>query len=158
MTPEGSKGENVTDRLLNDQVTKQVRDIFKDLKHPVQVLLFTEEHNCDYCADTQQLVREVVALSEKLHLEVYDLKKNADIARQYKVDKTPMIVLAALDGDQVTDYGIRLSGIPAGHEFSTLIHDLILVSGRDSGLSKAAREFLATIKEPVHLQVFVTPT
>jgi alkyl hydroperoxide reductase subunit AhpF len=53
---------------------------------------------------------------------------------------------------------VRYAGIPSGHEFSSLIQDLILVSGRDSGLSEQTREYLAGLKEPVHLQVFVTPT
>ena len=64
----------------------------------------------------------------------------------------------ARDGDVRTDYGVRFAGIPSGHEFSTLIHDLILVSGRDSGLSPETRAFLKGLEKPVHLQVFVTPT
>jgi hypothetical protein len=39
-----------------------------------------------------------------------------------------------------------------------LIHDLVLISGRDSGLSEQTREFLSSLDKPVHLQVFVTPT
>jgi len=56
------------------------------------------------------------------------------------------------------DYGIQYSGIPSGHEFSTLINDILLVSGRDSGLSPQTREFLQKLDKPVHFQVFVTPT
>jgi glutaredoxin-like protein len=67
-------------------------------------------------------------------------------------------VIAAKNGDEIQDFGVRFSGIPSGHEFSTLIHDLILVSGRDSGLDPQTRQLLAVLKEPVHLQVFVTPT
>ena len=54
--------------------------------------------------------------------------------------------------------GIRYAGIPSGHEFSSLIHDLILVSGRDSGLGQETRNFLKSLDSPVLLQVFVTPT
>jgi glutaredoxin-like protein len=56
------------------------------------------------------------------------------------------------------DYGVRLAGIPSGHEFSSLIQDLILVSGRDSGLSAETRKALDDLDKPVLLQVFVTPT
>ena len=56
------------------------------------------------------------------------------------------------------DYGIQYSGIPSGHEFSTLINDILLVSGRDSGLSEQARDFLQKLEKPLHMQVFVTPT
>lgn len=68
------------------------------------------------------------------------------------------MVIAGRDGDQILDYGIRLAGIPAGHEFSSLVHDMILVSGRDSGLDSRTRAFLAGLEQPVLLQVFVTPT
>jgi alkyl hydroperoxide reductase subunit AhpF len=74
------------------------------------------------------------------------------------VDKVPGLVLAGRDGDQILDYGIRYAGIPSGHEFSSLIHDLVLVSGRDSGLREQTRAYLAKLDKPVHLQVFVTPT
>lgn len=148
----------MTERLLNDKIAAQVREIFKDLKNPVQVFFFGQKQNCEYCADTQQLVSEVTGLSDLLHLEVYDLDEHAQIASQYGVDKAPGLVLAGKDGEKILDYGVRLSGIPAGHEFNSLIHDLLLVSSQDSGLSQPTRDFLAGLKQPVHLQVFVTPT
>jgi len=145
-------------RLLNDAIIEQVREVFDQLQEPVEVLFFGQEAGCDYCEDTLQLVQEIVALSDKLGVRVYDLDRDASIAQQYKVDKAPGIVIAGRDGDQVQDYGIRYAGIPAGHEFSSLVHDLILVSGRDSGLDAKTRQFLAGLKEPILLQVFVTPT
>jgi alkyl hydroperoxide reductase subunit AhpF len=145
-------------RLLNDAIIEQVREVFDQLQEPVEVLFFGQEAGCEYCEDTLQLVQEIVALSDKLGVQVYDLDKDAAIALQYKVDKAPGIVIAGRDGDQILDYGIRYAGIPAGHEFSSLVHDLILVSGRDSGLDAKTRQFLAGLKEPLLLQVFVTPT
>jgi alkyl hydroperoxide reductase subunit AhpF len=68
------------------------------------------------------------------------------------------MVIAGRDGEQILDYGIRYSGIPAGHEFSSLLNTLLLVSGRDSGLDSKTRQVLATLDKPIHLQVFVTPT
>jgi len=145
-------------KLLNETIAEQVREVFTQLIEPVEVLFFGQEAGCEYCEDTLQLVQEIVALSDKLSVEIYDIDKDASLARQYKVDKAPGIVIAGRDGDQVLDYGIRYAGIPAGHEFSSLVHDLILVSGRDSGLDDSTRQFLAGLKEPVLLQVFVTPT
>lgn len=145
-------------KLLNDEVTGQVKEVFDQLQNPIQVFFFGSKNGCDYCEDTQQLVQEITDLSDKISLDVYDLKEDAEIAGQYKVDKAPGIVIAGKDGDQVLDFGIRYAGIPSGHEFSSLIHDMILVSGRDSGLSQKTRDFLKELKEPVLLQVFVTPT
>jgi glutaredoxin-like protein len=153
--------------LLDGSIVNQVKEVFNSrLKQPVEVLFFgrKNEENCTYCADTRQLMEEVVAISDKLHLSVYDIDENAQKAQTYHVDKTPTLVIAAHGGDGSTggdtliDYGIRYVGMPSGHEFSSLIHSLILVSGRDSGLNPQTRHFLSELKKPIHLQVFVTPT
>lgn len=148
----------MSEKLLNDDIVQQLKDVFQQLQNPVEVLFFGSKKDCEYCDDTRQLVEEVVATSDKLHMQVYDIDEHAEIARQYHVDKVPGLVLAARDGDRIIDYGVRFAGIPSGHEFSSLVHDLVLVSGRDSGLSPQTRSFLADLKEPVLLQVFVTPT
>jgi alkyl hydroperoxide reductase subunit AhpF len=145
-------------KLLNENIAQQVQEVFEQLQEPVQVLFFGKKDGCDYCEDTLQLIEEVVSLSDKLELSVYDLELDADLARRYNVDKAPGLVLAGRDGDQIIDFGVRYAGIPAGHEFSSLIHDLVLVSGRDSGLSQMTRGFLSGLTGPVRLQVFVTPT
>jgi glutaredoxin-like protein len=148
----------MAEKLLNNQVQDQVKEVFDKLKEPVQVLFFNKKGDCDYCEDTLHLVNEVVGLSDKLSLAVYDMDEDADLAKQYKVDKAPGMVIAGRDGDQILDYGIRFAGIPSGHEFGSLIHDLVLVSGRDSGLGEQTRSLLSKLEKPVHLQVFVTPT
>lgn len=145
-------------KLLNDDILGQVREVFDQLQQPVEVLFFGSQGDCMYCDDTLQLVSEVVELSDKLGLSVYDVDNDAAVAKQYKVDKAPGIVIAGRDGDQILDFGIRYAGIPSGHEFSSLIHDFVLVSSRDSGLSEKTRNYLKNLDKPVHLQVFVTPT
>jgi len=147
------------EKLLNESIRTQVRDVFDNqLKQPVGVLFFGKKDDCDTCADARQLLEEVTGLSDKLSLEVYDLDDHADAAQKYHIDKAPGIVFVGNDGDQMIDYGVRMAGIPSGHEFSTLIHDMILVSGRDSGLEQKTRDKLKNLTGPVHLQVFVTPT
>jgi glutaredoxin-like protein len=150
---------DVNKRLLNDQVVKQVKEVFdSQLNQPVEVLFFGDQHDCEYCDDTHQLIEELIAISPKLALRTYDLDQQADVARQYGVDKAPSLVLVANDGDQLTDYGVRFAGIPSGHEFSSLIQGLLLVSSRDSALDEKTRQALKALKEPVTLQVYVTPT
>jgi glutaredoxin-like protein len=144
--------------LLNDEIKKQVQEAFSQLKDPGEVLYFGRQDDCEYCDQTLQLSEEVIALSEILHLSKYDLDADVELARSYNVDKAPGLVIAARDGDQLIDYGVRMAGIPAGHEFSSLIQDLILISNRDSGLSQQSRYMLVRIDKPVTLQVFVTPT
>lgn len=144
--------------FLNQEIKEQVKEVLAALKHPVQILLFTTPQDCDTCSETRQLLEEVCGLSPLLGLSVYDLSVDAAIASEFRVDKAPMFVIASKSGDKLIDTGVQFAGLPSGHEFTTLIHDLILVSGGDSGLNEATRKFLQDLTEPIHLQVFVTPT
>ncbi len=145
-------------QLLNDDIIKQIQEVFGGLKNPVHLMFFGSKHDCPYCDDTRQLVEEVVATSDLLSVTVYDMESDGDLAAKYHVDKAPGLVIAAKEGEQITDFGVRLSGIPSGHEFTSLIQDIILVSNRDSGLNPQTRAFLKGLDKPILLQVFVTPT
>ncbi len=147
------------EKLLPPDIIKQIREVFAQVNNPVALLFFSSKKNCDYCAEIQQLLEELTQLSDLLHLSIHDIDAEADLAALYKVTgKAPALVIAAQEGDQITDFGIRYLGIPSGHEFTTLIQDIILVSGRDSGLSAQTRQYLKSLTKPLHLQVYVTPT
>jgi glutaredoxin-like protein len=121
-------------------------------------MFFGSKQGCAYCDDTRQLAQEVVALSDKLSLGLFDLMEDSELAKKYHVDKVPSIVIAGMDGEEIHDYRIRLAGIPSGYEFTSLVQDIKLVSARESGLSSNSREFINGLTSPVQLQVFVTPT
>lgn len=146
--------------MLDERIQKQVKEVFGDLHEPVEVLFFGSQGEDRYqtIQDTHRLLEEVTALSEKLTLQVYDLEQDAKLAAHYHVEAAPTLVVAAKNEDSLLDYGIRYKGIPAGHEFTSLINSLLIVSKRDSGLMKETREYLRTLDKPVHLQVFTTPT
>lgn len=147
--------------LLNEQVQNQVKQAFEKLSGPVKLLVFTQGEGgaveCDFCAETRQLVEEIAALSDKITLEVRDFVADSALAEQYRIDKIPAIAILG-GGAEPKDYGIRLYGIPSGYEFSTLIEDILMVSGSDPALQPGTLEELKRLKEPVHIQVFVTPT
>jgi len=149
--------EQLMEKVLSDQVIKQINEVFAGIKEPVQILYFGSEEKCDYCAETKQLLEEVTALSDKLELTVYDIQSDHGVADQFNVSNAPGIVIAAKDGSQVIDLGVQYSGIPSGHEFNTLISDILMVSKRESGLNEKTREFLKNLQKPLFLQVFVTP-
>lgn len=144
--------------LLNDEIKEQVKSAFEQLNEPVDVLFFGSQDDCEFCEQTLQLAEEVTSLADSLELKVFDVETDVELASQYHVDKTPGLVITGRDGDKLIDFGVRYAGVPAGHEFSSLIQDIILVSGRDSRLSQQTRDLLANLDEPVSLQVFVTPT
>ncbi len=147
------------EQFLNEDLTRQVKEIFADLHDPVEVVFFSaQDESSQYMQETRQLLEEVTALSDIFTLSAYDLDEDADLARQYKIDKAPGFAILAKNGDSLTDFGIRYFGIPAGHEFTSLINDLIMVSSHNSALADETRQFLQGLSQPVLLQVFVTPT
>lgn len=125
----------------------------KMLVAPVKLLYFTQAYACQFCRETEQILREVAELSPKISLEVYDFTANKDVAERYRIDKIPATVVMG-----EADHGIRFYGIPSGYEFASLIEDIIAVSRGEHGLSAKTLEALKSIQEPVHIQVFVTPT
>lgn len=146
------------EKILDAQVVQQIQEVFAELKEPVQLLLFRSSEDCDTCDATQQLLEEVAAVSDQVELDVYDLVADKVVADRFHVDKAPGMVVAASNGGDIMDLGIRFSGIPSGHEFNTLISDILLASKRDSGLSQKTRDYLKDLTQPLLLQVFVTPT
>ena len=142
----------------------------RDLSGDVHLLLFVQTPSGLYLPgreepqtgrQARQLMEEVVALSPKLHLDVYDPRSEPDLAREHGVERTPALLIRPWGEEDQADgaFGrVRFFGLPSGYEFATVLEDLIDVSRRQTRLSEATRERLATLPGPLHLQVFVTPT
>ena len=143
--------------LLDNDTRNQLTEMFQSLQKPVKMVVFSQEMECQYCKETREIAEELAALSDKISLEVYDFVADKALADQYGVDKIPATVILE-GGESGKDYGIRYYGIPSGYEFSSLIHDVMMVSEGDTQLSQEMINWLADLKTPVHLQVFVTPT
>lgn len=125
----------------------------ENLINPVRLIMFTQELECQYCVQTKQLVYELAALNDKIQAEVHDFVADAELAKQYGVDKVPAIVLLG-----AKDYGIRFYGLPYGYEFQTLMSGLAIVSQGKTALSEETKAKIRSITTPVHIQVFVTLT
>lgn len=139
--------------FLNDQDKIQIRKIFGELVNKVQLVHFTQELECQYCLETRQLLEELSELSENLDLKVFNFQTDKELVEKFKIDKVPATIIV---GEK--DCGIRYYGIPSGYEFSSLVEDIVDVSKNESGLLAGTKELLSEIKNPIHLQVFVTPT
>jgi glutaredoxin len=58
-------------------------ELARKLLNPVRLVVFTQEYECPYCAQTRSLLGELAGLSDKLSVEVYDFVADADEARAY---------------------------------------------------------------------------
>ena len=148
--------------LIAEDDQQYLRDLFAEkLVHDVTIRFYTQRtspltvpsQECETCRDTHQLLEELVALSDKLTLDVHDFYAEREQAAAEGIDEIPAIVLEGQNKGKV-----RFVGVPAGYEFSTLIEDLIDVSRGTTGLQPVSRETLNGLTGPVHIKVFVTPT
>ena len=139
--------------LLSDRDARDVRTQLATLTGSVKLVNFTQELACQYCRETELLLKEVAALSDKIALEVYNFQLDKAQVAQYRVDKIPATVVAG-----AKDFGIRFYGIPLGYAFSAFLAAIKDVSRGAADLSQESRTALAELVQPVHLQVFSTPT
>ncbi|MBN2472488.1 MAG: thioredoxin family protein [Anaerolineae bacterium] len=141
--------------LMDDKTREDVREMLKVLTNPVKMVVFTQEFECQLCAETRQIAEEVAELSDQITLDVRDFVGDETYAKDLHVDKIPAIVLL---GENDQDYGIRFFGIPSGYEFMSLLEGLKLVSSGQAELEADTQAYLDALEGELHLQVFVTPT
>ncbi len=141
--------------LFNDEVKQQLTDILKEVKDEVHFAFFGKEEGCKSCEETKNFVTEFASLNDKVSVEVFDVDKDADKAKEYNVDKVPAIVV--LDKDK-KDYGVKFYGIPAGYEINSLIATVMNFSGNREEFSPEIMKRIKAIDKKVHIKVFVTPT
>jgi len=139
--------------LLNEEIAGHVKEELASLAGPVRLIVFTQEIECEFCAETRQLVEEIAQLSDQLTAEVYDFVADQEKVRELGIDKIPAIAVVGQE-----DYGVRLYGIPSGYEFASLLHAIQAVAAGKPELSEETMQVLADLTTPVHIQVFVTPT
>jgi alkyl hydroperoxide reductase subunit AhpF len=146
--------------LLSDSDLKQLQETFADLKAPVKLVFFTQTLNCETCEIARQVLDEVTRINDKITLEEHNFLLEKEAAAGYGIDRVPALAVLGQDGDgRGKDYGIRFFGAPHGYEFSSLLESILLVGGvEEPGLNETSTGLLASLGEPVHIQVFVTPT
>ena len=108
-------------------------------------------------AETQQILREITDLTDRVAVEELSLVLEKERAAAYGIDRVPALVLLA--GDEQEDTRIRFLGAPEGWDFLALV-DAVLATGGGSpqALSADTLERLGQLAEDVAIQVFVTPT
>ncbi len=140
--------------LLQEKDRKYLEDLFgKELQNTVKLHFFHAD-NCEYCELEGQLLDELATLSDKIVVERYE--KDSEQGKVWNIEFAPALVLTL---DDNVDRGVRFYGIPSGHEFGTLVQDIVTFGkGAKPELSQETIEKLQSLDKPVRISVFVTPT
>ncbi|MBI4202390.1 MAG: thioredoxin family protein [Chloroflexi bacterium] len=148
--------------FIADKDKSTLRDRLKhNLKQDVKLRLFTQRtfgltipgRECPTCEDAYKLMQELAELSPKLKLEVVNFYSNRQATQDAGVERIPALVLSSGPASNVKFYGI-----PLGFEFASLLETIVTLSRGVSPLALDTRKKLKQVKDPVHIQVFVTPT
>lgn len=150
--------------IITEKDAATLRTLFEEqLKSDVTLVHYTQRESriyvpgvvpCAACRDTRQLLEELVELSDRLHLETHDFVADAETAKAAGVDKIPATMVRGRDGGERA----RFYGTPAGYEFTSLLEDILDVGAAGPVLPDPVVKALEQVDQPVHLQVFVTPT
>jgi len=53
----------------------------KELEGDVKLIMFTQENECQFCADTRGMVEELAGMSAKIEAEIHDFIKSMILSR-----------------------------------------------------------------------------
>jgi glutaredoxin-like protein len=140
---------------IDQEEKNKIKELFtKHLKDEVNLLFFTKDEGCQYCADTEEILEEVTGLDERVNFETNSL--GSEKAEEFGVDRAPAIIFLNNEGQ---DSGVHFYGIPSGYEFTSLIEDILDMSDHERiDLSADIKKEVMAIDHDVLLQVFITPT
>jgi alkyl hydroperoxide reductase subunit AhpF len=138
---------------LSDRDRAAVTGELQKLAGPVKLVVFGATLGSEHSAENERLMREVAECSDQVTVEAFNLHLDRERAAAYGVDRVPTTIV-----EGARDYGIRFLGVPLGYEFSNLIDGMLVAAAGVPQLSPATLERLRGLTEPVHLQVFATPT
>ena len=149
-------------QILNDSDREFVRNRFEnELVNEVNLILFTQSdlgglvvprRECETCAPTEQLLKEVSETSDLIKFKKLDIQKDAEEAARCGISRIPSFLVSRED-----ETNIRYLGIPAGTEFPVLMEALVNVSSGEPKLAEETKAFLQTLTDEVLIKTFVTP-
>ena len=141
--------------LLSDADRTTLVQHLAPIGKQVDLLLFTQTFGgTESGLVAKQVLDEVASLHDKIAVVEKNFVLDTDDRAKYKVDKSPAIVVLS-DG---ADTRMRLYGAPTGYEFVSLVEAVLLAGTGIPELEPETVTALAAVTEPLHLQVFTTPT
>jgi glutaredoxin-like protein len=139
--------------LLGKDDRTAIEGLFRSqLTSGVKIALFTSRRGCLYCAQTRQLLEEIVSLSEKVELEVIDVDEEPAKASDLGADLAPTTVIVASNGTK-----LYYVGMPAGRQLKSLVDDIVDASHGKTEMDEETKSAIMRVSKPTTIKVFVTP-
>jgi thioredoxin reductase (NADPH) len=138
-----SKNEVVSGELFTDEMRQQLDAVFARMERPLLLKLWLD--NRPISAELENFITALVALSDKLELEVCDRQASEAIA--------PCVEVCFTDG---TPTGLAFHGVPSGHEFTSFVLGLYNAAGPGQAIDEDTTKRIAAITKPTNIKILVT--
>ena len=132
-----------SDELFTKEMRQQLDTVFTRMKQPLLLKLYLDKRPIS--AELESFISALVAISDKLELEVCD--------RQAQETFAPCVEVCLADG---TPTGLAFHGVPSGHEFTSFVLGLYNAAGPGQVLDEITRQQITAITNETNMKVLVT--
>ena len=132
-----------SDELFTKEMRQQLDTVFTRMKQPLLLKLYLDKRPVS--EELEQFITALVALSDKLTMEVTD--------RQASKTFAPSVEVCLIDG---TPTGLAFHGVPSGHEFTSFVLGLYNTAGPGQALDEITRQQITAITNETNMKVLVT--
>ena len=132
-----------SDELFTKEMRQQLATVFTRMKQPLLLKLYLDKRPIS--AELESFISALVAISDKLELEVCD--------RQAQETFAPCVEVCLADG---TPTGLAFHGVPSGHEFTSFVLGLYNAAGPGQTIDEDTKRQIEAITEAVDIKILVT--
>ena len=132
-----------SDELFTKEMRQQLDTVFTRMERPLLLKLSLDSRPVS--EELEQFITALVALSDKLTMEVTD--------RQASETFAPSVEVCLIDG---TPTGLAFHGVPSGHEFTSFVLGLYNTAGPGQALDEITRQQITAITNETNMKVLVT--
>ena len=132
-----------SDELFTKEMRQQLDTVFTRMKQPLLLKLYLDKRPIS--AELESFISALVAISDKLELEVCD--------RQAQETFAPCVEVCLADG---TPTGLPFHGVPSGHEFTSFVLGLYNAAGPGQAIDEDTKRQIEAITEAVDIKILVT--
>ena len=132
-----------SDELFTKEMRQQLDTVFTRMKQPLLLKLYLDKRPIS--AELESFISALVAISDKLELEVCD--------RQAQETFAPCVEVCLPDG---TPTGLAFHGVPSGHEFTSFVLGLYNAAGPGQAIDEDTKRQIEAITEAVDIKILVT--
>ena len=128
--------------MLTKEILQALKGYAESMQKEVTFVLQTGEHSKR--DELVTFLSDIAGVSKNIHFEERDTSG---------VLRSSLSFLLEADGE---DTGIRFSGIPAGHEFNSLVLAMLHASGTALKVDDSLQSIVKGVKEDLNFEVFIS--